>query len=122
MHFVVIGSSILCGTTDIGLYATYVPIIVFLPNQLILSSFVDPSAEITHRFGCSPSVHNQDVWPAYLCIILGETGKQFPTQSHLDSYPSTTGIVGLTLFKKWLDPVRKCDSIVLRAVFDRSID
>ena len=47
-------------------------------NFLIVSlTRIDPSLEEARIVGCAPGGQDKDVWPAYGCMMLAETGKNF---------------------------------------------
>ena len=60
--------------------------------------------------GCLPTVQDQDNWPAYAGLVVGETGECYPCprRSKVDGLdPARTAIVGLTLLRRYLD--RNCE-------------
>lgn len=46
-------------------------------NLIVSLTHIDPSLEEARIVGCAPGTQDKDVWPAYACMMLAETGKNF---------------------------------------------
>lgn len=46
-------------------------------NLIVSLTHIDPSLEEARIVGCAPGGQDKDVWPAYACMMLAETGKNF---------------------------------------------
>ena len=66
---------------------------------------VDPSPEVVRVVGCVPSTQDQDLWPAYMFLMLAEMGQCVPRCSRLIQLTTRLGIIGLTLLKRYLEPI-----------------
>ncbi|KAH9918714.1 uncharacterized protein BXZ73DRAFT_105112 [Epithele typhae] len=76
-----VGVLLLGAGTELLLFALY-------SAQQTITHVTYPSPEVSRLYGCAPGGQDRDVWPAYMCMLLAETG-----------------IIVLTLKKRWLDPV-----------------
>ena len=57
------------------------------PSRYIMRaaySCIVPSNEALRLFGCTPGAMDQEAWPAYACMIVGETGKKLAFGSVLE--------------------------------------
>ncbi|RDX46624.1 hypothetical protein OH76DRAFT_1355587 [Lentinus brumalis] len=66
----------------VGAALEMVPLVLFITHETV-SVAEYPDSSVLRTAGCLPSTQDQDLWPAYLYMILAETGRpDYTCRSH----------------------------------------